>query len=436
MLNYDSAEAYIHSLTRFGSQLGLERMEELLRRLGNPHKKQRFIHIAGTNGKGSTANMCAKVLQDAGYTTGLYTSPFVNDFRERFQIDGNKITPGEFGEICTIVIHHIEAMKFEMGMQVTEFEAVTAIAFVYFFRHKCNIVCLEVGLGGRFDATNIIGIPEIAIITSISLDHVAILGDTIEKIAFEKAGIIKEGTTVVSYPLQEEVAFDVIKQRCKETNSTLIIPDVSAVGQIEANISGTVFNYKNRKYHTLAGEHQAYNTAMVIEAMEALKKKGYVIPDGVLNLGIGKTKPPARVECVTRGQKPPIYLDGAHNYQAVSSLSKLIPTLEKKTVIVMGMMADKDYEHSIECIAKIADTFIAVDVNNPRAEKRAVLAKTASKYCKNVFDIEDYDEVITKAISQAGEDGAIVVCGSFYLVSDMKKAISKHLKANPKSKTK
>ncbi|MEG1027449.1 MAG: Mur ligase family protein, partial [Oscillospiraceae bacterium] len=224
-MDYIQAENYIHSFTRFGSQLGLERMRRLLQLMGNPQKELKYIHIAGTNGKGSTAMMCTNILENSGYKVGTYISPFVVDFRERFQINSKMIEKEDFAVLATYIKPIVDKMRDEENMQVTEFEAVTAIAFKYFAENKCDIVCLEVGLGGRFDATNVIDCPLVAIIASISLDHTAILGDTIPKIAFEKAGIIKPNSTVITYPLQDKEAIPVLKERCREENATFILPD-------------------------------------------------------------------------------------------------------------------------------------------------------------------------------------------------------------------
>lgn len=422
-MDFKTAQSFIHSLTRFGSQLGLERMNALLELMGNPHKKLKFIHIAGTNGKGSVANMCANVLTRSKYRVGLYTSPFVNEFLERFQINGNAISRVEFAKHAEIVKKHIETLA-DKGMQVTEFEAITAIAFEYFSKKACDIVCLEVGLGGQFDATNVIDTPELAIITSISMDHVAILGDTIEKIALEKAGIIKENTTVVSYPLQSPEAVSVIMEKCAKTNSTMVMSNIQPK-DISITPNGTCFTYDYVRYDiSLIGEHQAYNAITVITAVEELRKKGYKIDNYYLKVGMLTTKVPARFEKVFSSTSPDLYIDGAHNLEAIKALIKTMDKIDAKNkVVIMGMMADKDYVSSVKEVASKCYAFIAVPIDNPRCEDKNVIAAEAKKYCKNVFAIDNYKEALIKARELATADGVLFACGSFYMAKDIKSAV-------------
>lgn len=435
-MKFSLAEEYIHSLTRFGSQLGLERIKRLLELLDNPQKKLKFIHIAGTNGKGSTANMCSNVLKRAGYKVGMYTSPFVDDFRERFQINGKMITRSLFSRIANAVKFAADKM-IKDGMQATEFEVITAIAFVYFSVEECDIVCLEVGLGGRFDATNVIETPLLAIITSISEDHVDILGDTVEKIAFEKAGIIKGGTTVVTYPLQEETALAVIKNKCIETGSTLTIPNKDLLKNVDSSEKTVHFEYDDNKYAlSLIGEHQVYNAITVITAIEELRAKGFSIGKTEVLMGIYETNVPARFEKVGI-IKPDTYIDGAHNIQAIKAFAKSMDNIKNdKKVVVMGMMADKDYEQSVKEIASRCNAFIALSIDNERAVDKKIIGDIAKKYCKKVMSFDDYNEAILVASELATHEGVIFACGSFYMASDLKKAIgiSRHPK-NIKART-
>ena len=427
-LTYQEAEGYIHSFTRFGSQLGLERMEKLLDRLGNPHHKLKFIHIAGTNGKGSTVKMSATILQTAGYKVGMYISPFVVDFRERFQIDGKMIEKSEFARYVMMLKPLVEQLASE-GHQVTEFEVITAIAMIYFADANCGIVCLEVGLGGTYDATNVIQTPEVAIITSISLDHTEILGDTITKIAIEKAGIIKEKTDVVTYPLQEADAIAVLMQASANTHSKIIVPNATSVQILSSGVLSSKFIYDGEQYSLkLAGTHQIYNAVAVIEAMKVLRTKSFAISDEAIKTGLAQAEFPARFEIMN--ETPLIVLDGAHNKQAIASLVMTLKKLDAQPkVAIIGMMADKDVHASVELLAEECQSMIAVPVNNPRAIDQVSLADIAKEFCDDVYAISDYDEALQKAIERIGEHGAVIVCGSFYMASDMRKSVKTFINA-------
>lgn len=422
-MTYQESVNYIHSFTRFGSQLGLDRMRTLLERMGNPQKKLKFVHIAGTNGKGSTAQFSTQILRQAGYKVGTYISPFVVEFRERFQINNEMIPQQEFVDIVALLEPIVKEMA-QGGMYVTEFEAVTAIGMQYFCQNNVDIVCLEVGLGGKFDATNVIDTPEVAIITSISLDHMDILGDTIAKIAGEKAGIIKPHTNVVTYPLQEPDAVAVFLEKCAQTQSTLILPNPNAVTVLQSDLYGSRFYYDGEAYTIqLAGAHQIYNAVAVIEAMKILRKKGYHITNEHIKIGLHNTTFAARFERMY--DHPLIIVDGAHNKQAVEALALMMDqTRANKKIAIVGMMKDKDYHTSMREIASRCDMVITVSANNPRAEDCVILALIAKQYCNKVYAIKDHKEALQKALAYADEDSAIFVCGSFYLASDMRYVIN------------
>lgn len=427
-MTYEEAEAYIHSFTRFGSQLSLNRMRSLMELLGNPQERLRFVHIAGTNGKGSTAQMTAEVLQQAGYRTGMYTSPFVVEFRERFQINGEMISKEEFVHLVEEIDPFVHQLA-DSGNQVTEFEMITAIAFVWFARMACDIVALEVGLGGRFDATNIIPTPECAIIVSISLDHMDILGDTIEKIASEKAGIIKENTDVVTYACQEPDALAVFYETCAKTGSRLVQPNPNAVQVLECGISGSRFRYSQQEYRLrLVGRHQIWNALGVIETVDILRKKGYSISQEALVKGIEKAVVPARFELLST--KPLIILDGAHNLQAAQSLSDTLSRLTATPKIaIMGMMRDKDYPHALKCIGEQCQAILTVPVPAiPRALSAEELAQAASGCCEQVEAFQENTGALARALALAGEEGAVILCGSFYLAADMRNTVREYLR--------
>lgn len=395
-------------------------MVALLDKMDNPQNKLRFIHIAGTNGKGSTAQLCTNILRQSGITVGTYISPFVVDFRERFQVDGAMISPDDFALLVEYTLPFVDELA-KVGLQITEFEIITAIAFEYFFRSGCKVVCLEVGLGGKYDATNVINTPDVAIITSISLDHVDILGSTIAEIAGEKAGIIKENTDVITYPLQHEDALPVFLKQCAKTGSTLITPNANSVTIVKNDTTGSEFFYNGLYYSIkLVGAHQIFNAIAVIEAMHILIKKGFDIDEEQIHVGLKETTFAARFECLRT--KPIVILDGAHNKQAATSLAQSMLQLPaNKIVAIMGMMADKDYESAVRDVGRLCHALITIPVDNSRAIDYNTLAKVAKNYCPRVFAIADYEEAYNFALSLVDENDAIVICGSFYMASDMRR---------------
>lgn len=421
-MTYEQAEAYIHNLPRFGSQLGLDRMRKLLSLLGDPQEKLSFVHIAGTNGKGSTAQMTASVLEQGGYRTGLFTSPFVTEFRERYQIGGEMIARQELAGLVEELVPLIDRLAGE-GQMVTEFELVTAIGMVWFARSRCDIVVLEVGLGGRFDATNVISAPLCAVITTISLDHTAILGDTVEQIAGEKAGIIKENTDVVTYPLQDADALAVLMEKCARTRSRLHQPNPAAICIEELTPFGSRFTLSGREYRlSLAGEQQVYNAATVLAVIEVLRSKGFVLLEAAVRVGLLQAKIPARFEVLCRS--PLVILDGAHNLQAMQALAAALTPISRPKTALIGMMADKDYPRAAAAIAAVCDHVVTVPVlGNPRSASEQALAEAVSPHCPDVYPIQDYSAALQRAAMLAGSDGLIVLCGSFYLAGELRRLL-------------
>ena len=396
-MTYRDAVHKINSLLRFGMKPGLERIQALLDRMGNPQKQLKFVHVAGTNGKGSACALLSSVLREAGYRTGLFTSPYITDFRERFQINGEEIPEETLARILGRLMPMVEEMA-ERGEVITEFELITALAFQWFYEEKCDVVVLEVGLGGRFDATNVIDTPLAAVIMSISLDHTAILGDTVEQIAFEKCGIVKEGGDVVLYPDQEEGVYGV-----------------------SSSIEGTVASYRDEEYQLpFLGAHQLKNAAAAFAALELLKEKGYRISQEAMQAGVAKAYIPARMEVL--GRSPLVILDGAHNPGAArvlaQALEKYLP--HRKIIGVMGMLKDKDSRSSLRSLASLFQALITASPKNPRALPAAELADRAREYCSQVFAEEDLSKAICLARKLAGEDGAIVICGSLYLAGEIR----------------
>ncbi len=425
-MNSTEAIEYIHSLEKFGIKPGLETIGALCAALGNPQDKLKIIHVAGTNGKGSTSTMISNILIKSGYNVGLYISPYVSDFRERIQRNGEMIEKSRLAECVEKVKNAIETELLPRGIQPTEFEALTAAAFVYYELSNCDFVVLEVGLGGRFDATNIIKSALVSVIVSISLDHTAILGDTVEKIAFEKCGIIKKDGVTVTYPLQKAGALSVIEQRCKEENNPLIIPDTEKLEFISEEFDGTTAGYNGLRFKLpLAGKHMIYNACTAIEAVKALEKYGIRVSDEAMINGIAASSMPARLELIKR--KPVVILDGGHNEGCGEALAAYIDTYfaKKRIVMVSSMMADKDFDAFLEKAASRADVFFAARANVPRALSSAELKVAAGKYCKNCIDIPSPSEAVKAGYAETGENDVLIVCGSFYLAGEIREDLIK-----------
>ena len=325
-MNFNESVEYIHSLLAFGIKPGLERISMLLDLLDNPQDKLQFVHIAGTNGKGSTSTMISNMLIASGKKTGLFTSPYVIDFCERIQINGENVDKNIFAECVTEVREKIEELN-KKDIIITEFEAITVSAFLCFLKAECEYVVLEVGLGGRFDATNVIKNPKAVVITSISLDHIAILGDTIEKIAFEKCGIIKENIPVITSSNQHRDALKVITETCENKNCDLIITNPKETEILDDSIFGTVFTYYKNVYKTkLTGNHQIENTVNAIECAKVLGLSDLAIAQGIEN-----TRMIARMEII--GENPFIIRDGGHNEGCAEALYNFLNKYNVKTSI-------------------------------------------------------------------------------------------------------
>lgn len=419
-MNCNEAIEYIHSLEKFGIRPGMERIRALCDALGNPQDKLKVIHVAGTNGKGSTSTMISNILRKSGYNVGLFISPYVSDFRERIQFNGNMIEKKELAECVETVKEIIDELS-QNGIQPTEFETLTATAFLYFERKKCDFVVLEVGLGGRLDSTNVINAPYVSVITSISFDHTAILGDTIEKIASEKCGIIKFGAEAVAYPLQDERAMFIIENFCEAKCNSLRIPDIDSLSVGDENIDGTEVEYKGICYKLpLAGKHMVYNSITAIEAVKSLGRFNIDISDEAVKNGIESSVMPARMELIKK--KPVIILDGGHNEGCANALADYIRKhiADKRVVMVSSMMADKDYEAYLKTVLPFAETFIATKADVPRALSSGELMKSASVFCNNCYDIAEPEKALKAAINITQPEDALIICGSFYLAGEIR----------------
>lgn len=412
-MTYDNALEYIHSFLKFGSKPGLERILALLEKLGNPQKNLRIVHVAGTNGKGSISTMLSNIFIADGKKTGLFTSPYIVDFCERIQVNGEMIPHEKLAEETAKIRPIVEELN-SVGIEPTEFEIITAMAFDYYNQENCDIVVLEVGLGGLLDSTNVVEKPLASVITSISFDHTEILGNTLTEIAEQKCGIIKSDSVTVAYPLQELEVIRKIRQRAGEKNNRLVVPDLSLMEIAECTFEKTVVKYKDNQFTLrLFGEHQIYNMLTAVETAFAVGVDAESIQKGIEN-----TSMPARVEFLDKRT----VLDGGHNESGTKMMSKVLSLFENN-IVVVSMMADKDVENSVKNLSTNSKIMIATECSNPRAMKADELKKICSKYCNEVYAIADPFEAIDKADELKG-DNLLAVCGSLYLASEVRE----HLK--------
>lgn len=419
-MTYQEALQKISSLLRFGVRPGLERISKLLALLGNPQNGLRFVHVAGTNGKGSTCAMLSSVLTQCGCKTGLFLSPYVLDFRERMQINGWMIPQEDLARLTQAALPLVEKMERD-GEVVTEFEFITAVAMCWFAESDCDVVVLEVGLGGRFDATNVISVPLVSVITAISLDHTAILGDTVDKIAFEKCGIIKEGGVTVVFPEQAPEAMAVIEETAGRRHNRLLKADPKMLSEVSSDLRGTRFVYRGALFELpLIGEHQVKNAATALTALAVLGQKGFVLPLEKIQAGFRVVRFPARLELLC--ERPVFLLDGAHNPNGAAALAaalrKYLPGCE--ITAVMGMLADKDSRAAIGNLAGVFSRVITLTPDNPRALNGRELAERWQEFSVPAAPMDDPGAAVKRALSLAGADGAVVVCGSLYLAAQLR----------------
>ena len=422
-MTYEEALSYIHSICWKGSKLGLDRTRELLGKLDDPQKELKFIHIAGTNGKGSTAAMLSSILEEAGYRVGLYTSPFINRFNERMQVNHQPIPDEELAALTEYVRPHADAM----ADSPTEFELITALAMVWFARQKCDIVVLEVGMGGELDSTNIIDAPEAAVIAAMGMDHVKELGPTMADIARAKAGIIKEGGRVVSYGGNPE-ADEVIAAVCRARNASLCQPDFSAIVPGDFSLEGQTFSYKGWRglRIPLVGAYQMNNAAVVLETVEVLRQRGWSVSDEAVRKGLADTRWPARFEVLRRD--PVFIVDGGHNPHGIrataESLRRLFPG--RKITFVTGVMADKDVEHILGLIVPLAEQFFTVRPDNPRAMDAGELAARIEAMGAKATACASVRDGVDRAIQAEGPHGVACALGSLYMSGEVRSCFGKN----------
>jgi dihydrofolate synthase/folylpolyglutamate synthase len=416
-MNYSEALEYIHSVNWTFCKPGLERITALCEALGNPQNDLKFIHVAGTNGKGSFCSMTESVLRAAGYKTGLYTSPYIKVFNERMQVCGEMISNEELSELT----EYIKPICDAMTDKPTEFELITAIAFEYFKRHECDVVVLEAGMGGRLDSTNIIRAPLLSVITGIALDHTAFLGDTVEKIAAEKAGIIKDKCAVL-WGGEDISAGGVIEKTAKERESEFFFVDYAKLQNVNADLDGTTLDFGEHKdiKINLLGLYQPKNTAVVLSAIDILRKQGMDIPEDAVKRGLLRARWQARFEILSRD--PLVIFDGAHNPQGIDSAVNSIKHYfkDKKVYVMTGVLKDKDYDVISTRLSEIASRAFVMTPENPRALPAEEYAKILKAKGVEAKDYGTVKEAFEEAKKTAKKDGVPLVClGSLYVYSSL-----------------
>lgn len=431
-MTYEESLEYLNGLLKFGIKFGLERIAALCEAFGNPQKRLRVVHVGGTNGKGSTATFVSSILREAGYIVGLYLSPYVHDVRERVQIDGNMISKESFAAL----VSEIKPVADRIGQTdlgpVTEFEVKTLIAYLYFARRQVDFAVLEVGMGGRFDATNLVD-PMVAIITNVSLDHTERLGDTTEKIAFEKAGIVKQGTVVVT-AAEDEDAWRVILSRCREEGAEVwrVIRSharrsgsPSADVQFRYSSKGNSFSFHGGDVHMIGltpglhGAFQHVNAATAVAAILALEKYEVRISPPAIFAGVSNAYIPGRLEVLR--ERPRVVIDGAHNPAAARNLARAIRENfnYERLILVVGMLSTHPSEEFLAYLAPMASAVIATQSTWSKAAPPDEVAESARKFCGNVEIVERVPDAVRRALAIAGENDLVVVTGSFYTIGEV-----------------
>ena len=430
-MKYQEAIKYITEVGNFGSNYGLERTYKLLEFLDNPHGKLKIIHIAGTNGKGSTTAMITSMLKEAGYKVGMYTSPFLEEFEERIQINGNNIPKEKLAQLMTKIKYAVDKVIEEGYNHPTEFEIITVLMFLYFATEKVDFAVVEVGLGGRLDSTNVIT-PILSVITSISFDHTNILGNTLEEIAREKAGIIKAGIPTLIYP-QEEIVEKVLSEKCEELGAKLykINKDDAKLVEIikEDKIYQLVKVKLDDEYDVklpLLGEHQILNLAVALKALEIIKDKAAKLSKESIIKALSEVRWNGRLEVMSN--EPCVVIDGAHNIQGITQLDKNIKKYFKydDLYLILGILADKDVDHMVKVITPQAKKVFTVTPNSIRAETSEELMGVVKKYNHDCQAYSDYKNAFEDALKLCKKDDLLLISGSLYMIGEMRGIIKKH----------
>ncbi len=427
-MKYEAALEQLNLLSCRGSVPGLEAMEDLLQVMGHPERQLQFVHITGTNGKGSVAAFVSEALCTQGYKVGRYTSPAVCDYRERITYCRKPIPKTAVAEGLSLIFQLCDAKGADFRRLPTVFEMETALAFWYFARKKCDIVVLEVGMGGRLDATNCIPTPKVAILTSVSMDHMSYLGDDLTAIASEKAGILKKGCIAVS-AVQEDEVTNVIRDKCDELHIPLRIADVSYIRGLKEQKDKQVLTYQNHKniaFHLL-GTYQQQNAILALEALDALSECGFGVKEDKLKEAFSHTEWFGRFSIVSR--KPLVIVDGAHNEAAAKKLAETIRFYftNRKIVFIMGVLKDKEYDRIIRQVSTIPNAVITI---TPPIRARALSAlELANEWChyhSSVTAADSVSEALELAELLVQDDGVIICFGSLSYLSEVKQKYEQH----------
>lgn len=423
-MDYQKARSYIDEAHRFGGEMSLGTITRFLDRLGNPQDDLQFIHIAGTNGKGSVGAYLASVLQEAGYRIGRFISPTLYAYRERIQINGNYISKEDFGRLMDPVAAAIEQMKQANETLPSPFEIETALSFLYYREKKCDMVLLECGLGGLNDATNVVRNTRLAVITSISMDHMEYLGNSLGEIAKQKAGIIKPGAVVVTC-LQQPEAAAVISAECRNGKNLLAVGKAYDAKVQEFDLQHLTFTYRGRTVTIhLAGAHQLENAVLALTGIQALIDQGYEITEEQIRIGFEKTRWNGRFTILKK--EPYFIVDGAHNPDAAKKLKQSIQMYfeDKRLIFLMGVFKDKQYDQIASILTPMADTVIVMETpDNPRALPADELAKTVKHYNQNVITAASLEDAVQKGFELAEENDVIVAFGSLSFTGDLTRIV-------------
>ena len=423
-MNYEEAMNFIQNTNKFGSVLGLDNIRELLERLGNPQDQLRVVHIAGTNGKGSTLAFLAGIFRESGKRAGRYVSPASFSYEERFRINEENISKKDLCFYMEKIKNVAEEMVKDGLSHPTMFEIETALSFLYFLDKKVDVVLLETGMGGRLDATNVVKKPIATVIASIGMDHMQFLGDTLEKIASEKAGIIKEGCPVISYDNTKEVN-EVIKNKAKQMHAKVTFVNSAGIRVLQESLNGESFSYRSsdgRWYEKieipLLGRHQINNAALALETLNVIKNY-YCISDFQTEDGMRKTIWRGRIEILER--EPMVICDGAHNPDGAKSLLSFLQNnfTNQRLIYIMGVLSDKDYEQMVQILAPSADKIYTVAPDNPRALSSRELCNCISKYHQNVEERQRLAECLSEVRQKAEKDDVIIICGTLSFQNEL-----------------
>lgn len=428
-MDYNEACQYLDNCSVFGSKKGHDNLRKLLYLLGDPQDKLRFIHIAGTNGKGSCCAFLSSVLLESGYNVGVFTSPHLIKYNERFSFNGEDISDYEFCRVIENVSAKADSIFEQRGFSF--FEILTAAAFCWFSQRQADYVVLEVGLGGSLDSTNIIDKAVLSVITAISFDHTAVLGETIEEISKQKAGIIKKNCPVVLYTQGKKV-YNVVREICRENNSRLYYADDYNIEIVSSDFRETVFNaffnekmYENIKI-TMNGGYQVKNACNALMCVEALRNEGLTLKPRDVRKGFEKAFISGRMELVKK-DKPYVFLDGAHNEGGCKELCAYIKGLKEKynirTAILIGVLADKDFTAMLNELEKCVQAVIITKVDSRRAVPCEMLLECLENKDKCVYYDNDYRRCFEYGLN-AGDIDMLICCGSLYLIGDLKRVCS------------